>query len=263
MRKQWKTKMRSKRISYALTVAGLLFNALTASAADSPKEILISAAASLKDVMGAITLQFEKANPTEKLTFNFGSSGQLKMQIESGASVDVFVSASSADMDVLANKGLVEVATRSNAAKNSLVLIRNKDKSPQIAKTEDLLEARVNRIAIGNPTTVPAGRYAKETLEKRGVYEKLTKKLVMAENVRQVLDYVARGEVDAGYVYKTDSMIEPMVMIVETVPADQHKPIVYPAAVLKGGKNQAGAKKFVEYLRTKEALAVFKTHGFE
>jgi molybdate transport system substrate-binding protein len=226
-------------------------------------EILISAAASLKDVVGAIAPAFEKTNPGIKLAFNYGASGQLRIQIENGAPVDVFISAAAADMDALENKGLIDKASRHDIAKNSLVLIHNRTAGPHFQKVEDLLNKAVVRVAIGNPVTVPAGRYAKEALESGSLYDRIKDKLVLGENVRQVLDYVARGEADAGFVYKTDAMTEPKVEIVETIPASRHKPILYPAAVLRTGSNAAAARKFVEYLRSEQARTIFRGYGFE
>jgi molybdate transport system substrate-binding protein len=226
-------------------------------------EILISAAASLKDVMGALARDFEKSNPGVKLTFNYGASGQLKMQIENGAPADLFLSAAVADMDALDDKGLLDRATRINIAGNALVLIRNRSRGPRIQNVEELFMRSVDRIAIGNPATVPAGRYAKEALESWGFYDRLKNKLIFSENARQVLDYVARGEVDAGFVYKTDALTESSVEVVETIATNRHKPIFYPAAVLTAGKHPALAKQFIEYLRTEEARRIFRKHGFE
>ncbi len=141
-------------------------------------------------------------------------------------------------MDALEKNGLIAAETRKTVAQNTLVLIRSRQGKG--TKKEP------SRIAIGNPATVPAGRYAKEALEKRGLYAKLQGKLVLAENVRQVLDYVARGEADEGFVYKTDAMTEPKVEIVEVIPGDQHQPILYPAAVVKAAKNASAARKLIE-----------------
>jgi molybdate transport system substrate-binding protein len=213
-------------------------------------EILISAASSLKDAMGVIKPLFEKKNPGIKTSFNYGGSGQLRIQIESGAPVDVFISAAVADMDALGLKGLIDRSTRCEVAKNSLVLIRNQTAGPPFQKMEDLLG-------------VPAGRYAKEALESGNLYGRMKEKLVFGENVGQVLDYVARDEVDAGFVYGTDAMAEPKVQIMATIPASRHTPILYPAAVLKTGNDTAGARKFVDYLRSDEAQAIFRRYGFE
>jgi molybdate transport system substrate-binding protein len=226
-------------------------------------EILISAASSLKDAMGVIKPLFEKKNPGIKTSFNYGGSGQLRIQIESGAPVDVFISAAVADMDALGLKGLIDRSTRCEVAKNSLVLIRNQTAGPPFQKMEDLLGKAILRVAIGNPVTVPAGRYAKEALESGNLYGRMKEKLVFGENVGQVLDYVARDEVDAGFVYGTDAMAEPKVQIMATIPASRHTPILYPAAVLKTGNDTAGARKFVDYLRSDEAQAIFRRYGFE
>jgi molybdate transport system substrate-binding protein len=226
-------------------------------------EILVSAAASLRDVMSAITPVFEHINHEIKLTFNYGASGQLRIQIENGAPVDVFISAAVVDMDVLEQKGLIDKNTRQDVARNSLVLIRNRTAGPHFQKMGDLPSQDIVRVAIGNPITVPAGRYAKEVLEIGGLYDRLKSKLILGENVRQVLDYVARGEADAGFVYRTDALTESKVEVVEIVPANRHKPILYPAAALKTGNNAASAKKFVEYLRSEEARRIFRKYGFE
>jgi molybdate transport system substrate-binding protein len=226
-------------------------------------EILISAAVSLKDVMGSITPAFEKVNPGIKLTFNYGASGQLRIQIENGAPADVFISAAVADMDTLEQKGLIDKNSRHDVAGNSLVLIRNRTVGPHFQKLADLSNQDIIRVAIGNPVTVPAGRYAKEALESENLYERLKNKLVFGENVRQVLDYLSRGEADAGFVYRTDAMTESRVEIVEIIPVSRHKPILYPAAALKSGNNGANARQFVEYLRSEEARRIFRKYGFE
>ena len=259
---------RSRRFGFknllpVLIVAGMPIRGHAASTGAAAREVLVSAAASLKDVLGAITPAFEKANPGIKLTFNYGASGQLRMQIENGAPVDLFISAAMSDMDTLEQKALIVPGTRKVVAKNTLVLVRNRANHPEISKLEDLTKENITRIAMGNPATVPAGRYAKETLEKRGIHERLKDKLILAENVRQVLDYVARGEVDAGFVYKTDALIEPKSEVVETIPSDQHQPILYPAAILKTGKNVPDAKRFMKFLRSRAGSKTFQTYGFE
>ncbi len=226
-------------------------------------EVLVSAAASLKDVMGDIAPAFERTNPGTRLTFNFGASGQLRIQIENGAPADVFISAGAADMDALEQKGLIDDSTRRDVARNTLVLIRNRAAAPGFRSMEGLANESVARIAIGNPATVPAGLYAKEALESAGLYDRLKARLVLGENVRQVLDYLARGEADAGFVYRTDAMTESRVEVVEAIPASRHQAIRYPAAALKTGDHAASAKAFVEYLRSQEARRIFGKYGFE
>jgi molybdate transport system substrate-binding protein len=257
------TCLRTKTLIPFVAALASISTPLFAHGAEAQKGVLVSAAASLKDVMLAIATDFEKAHPITKLMFNFAASGQLKMQIENGAPVDAYVSAAAVDLDDLERKNLLVTGSRQVIANNSLVLIGSKIKHSDLLKSEDLLKKTVSRVAIGNPATVPAGCYAKETLESRGLYEKLRDKLVMAENVRQVLDYVARGEVDAGYVYKTDTLIERKVEIIEKIPPHQHKPITYSVAVLKTGRSQDEARTFVEFLRSQEAAKTFKKFGFE
>ncbi|HAH04970.1 MAG TPA: molybdate ABC transporter substrate-binding protein [Elusimicrobia bacterium] len=236
--------------------------ALFLAASASAEEVLVSAAASLKDVLEAAAPAFEKREPGVQLVFNLGASGQLRMQVENGAPVDAFLSAGVSDMDALERKGLLLPGTRADVAGNALVLIRSRARPPRVWRVDDLALKGVSRVAMVNPVTSPAGRYARQALEKRGLYDKLKGKLIFAENVRQVLDYVARDEADAGFVYKTDALIEPKAELVETVPPDAHEPILYPAAALKTGKNPDGAKKFVEYLRSKQGAALFRRHGF-
>lgn len=227
------------------------------------KELLVSAAISLKDVLTTLGAKFEEENPKTKVFFNFGASGQLKVQIESGATVDVFISAAAADMDALEQGGHIISSTRKNIASNALVLIKNREKGPFLQRIEDLISKKMTSISIGNPATVPAGRYAKEALVNLKFYDQLNSKLIFAENVRQVLDYVIRGEVDAGFVYKTDVFTEPKVEVVETVSSKLHKPIVYPASVVKSSQQIQLASNFVEFLQEKEKKKVFKQYGFE
>ena len=138
------------------------------------------------------------ARPGVTLRYNFGASGDLQKQIEAGAPIDVFLSAAQRQMDELEKQNLIVAATRRAFARNVLVVIKPADSRIDIAKPADLLDARVGRIVIGSPKTVPAGQYAEESLRALGLWDRLQPKLVFAENVRQALDYVARGEVDAG-----------------------------------------------------------------
>lgn len=246
---------------YLLLLLGLAQQP-AAAAEPEKQDVLVSAAASLKDVMLYSAPLFEKVNPGFRLVFNFGASGQLKSQIESGAPVDVFISAAASDMDAVERAGLAVEGTRGVLANNSLVLVKNSLGKIKIIRTSDLASPEVTRIAIGNPATVPAGRYARQVLEKRGLYDKLSAKLILAENVRQVLDYVARGEVDAGFVFLTDAKVEPKALIAENIPGAEHAPIVYPAAALSNGKNISGAKKFLKFLSSKKGKAAFRRFGF-
>jgi molybdate transport system substrate-binding protein len=176
--------------------------------------------------------------------------------------VDVFAAAAEKEMDDLVKAGRMEARTRADFASNRLVLIA--PKASRLAGWDGLRGSGVRRIALGQPDSVPAGRYAKETLTRRGLWEPLQKKLVFAGNVRQTLSYVAMGNADAGLVFATDARIEAnrVRVVAVTVPGKDHSPILYPAAVVAGAKNADAARRFVAYLRTPAAQAILKRYGF-
>lgn len=236
---------------------------LSPAAVAAEREILVSAAISLKEVLSQAGAAFERAHPEVHVAFNFAASGQLKAQIENGAPVDVFVSASGDEMTALGQKGLLLEGTRADVARNALVLVRGHSRAGGPATLADLGGEGVRRLAIGNPASVPAGRYARDVLEHAGLTAAVAGKLILAENVRQVLDYVARGEVDAGFVYRTDARTEARVRVVVEVAPGLHAPILYPAAVLAASRNAEAARAFVGFLRTPEARALFEARGFE
>jgi molybdate transport system substrate-binding protein len=164
-------------------------------------------------------------------------------------------------MDDMNAKGMVLPGTRADFAKNSVVLVA--PRSGKIKSFEDLATERIKRIATGNPKTVPAGRYAAEVFDYYKLMSVIKDKLIYAENVRQVLDYVARGEVDAGVVYSTDAAVRSAeVSVAAEAPESSHKPVVYPIAVMKGTRNEAAAKAFVDAVLSKEGIAILKKYGF-
>ncbi|MFZ1026004.1 MAG: molybdate ABC transporter substrate-binding protein [Limnoraphis robusta] len=224
-------------------------------------ELIISAAASLTDAMNAIQPLYQQENPEVKLTYNFGPSGSLQQQIEQGAPVDVFISAAPKQMNDLEEKGLLLSGTRKDLLKNAIVLIVPKA-NPKVKTFQDLMNGKVGKIGIGEPESVPAGRYAKEVLTSMNMYDKLQPKLVFAKDVRQVLTYVETGNVDAGMVYTTDAKISDKISIVATAPAGSHSPIIYPIAVIKDSKNPEAAKGFVSFLSSNTAKSVFERYGF-
>ena len=219
---------RDKAWLLALLVIFLTANA----AAGAEKTLIVSAAISLKDVLTKLAPDFEKKNAPLKILFNFAGSGPLRAQVEGGAPVDVFISAAASDVDKLSQQKMIVESSRINLVINHLVLIVNKKQPPALSDLRDLNSNRIQRIAIGNPATVPAGQYAKDALTYYKLYDQLIGKLILGENVRQVLDYVARGEVDCGFVYATDALIEKTVTVVREIPDNTHKPIIYPAAVI-------------------------------
>jgi molybdate transport system substrate-binding protein len=198
------------------------------------------------------------------LRYNFGASGELQKQIEAGAPVDLFVSAATRQMDELEKRGLVVAATRRAFARNLLTVVKPADSRVDIARPGDLLDARVGRVVIGNPKTVPAGQYAEESLRALGLWERLQPRLVYAENVRQALEYVARGEVEAGFVYTTDLAARAAgVTEAFRLPEDTYQPVIYPTAVVTGSRQPALASAFIELLVSREGRAVLGRLGFQ
>lgn len=223
--------------------------------------LLVSAAASLKDVMEEIKPEFQKRNPTIRITYNFGASGALLQQIQQGAPVDVFISAATRQLDTLDKSGGLVAGTRRNLARNRLVLIAPKG-STAVSGFASLKNSQVKRIAIGETRSVPAGQYAEQVLNKLGIYSDIRSKLVLANNVRQVLASVESGNADAGLVYATDARISNKVKVVATADERFHSPIVYPMAVLKSSRNVDGARSFVQFLAGSEAKARLRKYGF-
>ena len=222
-------------------------------------ELIISAAASLTDTMNEMKGLYEKQNKNVKLTFNFGSSGALQQQIEQGAPADVFISAATKQMKALQDKKLIVDESCKNLLKNRLVLVGPKD-AAKVKGFSTLKEASL--IALGEPDSVPAGKYAKETLTKMGLWDAVKDKVVYAKDVRQVLAYVESGNVEAGMVYLTDAKISDKVQILSIAEENTHTPIVYPAAVVKASKNPEAAQSFVDFLSSDAAQDVFAKYGF-
>jgi molybdate transport system substrate-binding protein len=255
--------------SRRLFVAGLLVCLMAVavgifplrSAAQANGEITISAAISLKDSLDEIGGLYEKAHPGAKISFNYGGSGTLQRQIEQGAPVDIFFSAAEKQMDDLQAKGLVDAGTRRDIVRNQLVLIAPAADTA-IHSFQDLTNPAVKILALGEPATVPAGMYARQTLEHLGLLASVEKKTVLAKDVRAVLTYVETGNADAGIVYQTDAQSSEKVRIVSVAPADSHDPIVYPAAILKGAKNNSGATSFLAFLSNGDVRRIFLKHGF-
>jgi molybdate transport system substrate-binding protein len=231
--------------------------------AQSTHEITISAAISLKNAFEEIGKTFMEKHPGTKLLFNFGASGDLGRQIEAGAPVDVFVSAAKKDVDDLDQKDMIIKSTRKDFAGNRVVLIIPAKSAIPLTSFNDLRRGEIQKIAVGNPKTVPAGRYAEEVLRYFNLWDGIKDRLIFAENVRQVLDYVARGEVDAGMVYSTDALVRARdVKIVSEAPIESHQPIIYPIAVVKGSKKEALAKEFIDVVTSREGEKILERYGF-
>ncbi|WNC17091.1 molybdate ABC transporter substrate-binding protein [Brevibacillus brevis] len=226
-------------------------------------EIMVSAAASLTDALGELKPAFEADNPGITVTFTFGSSGKLAQQIGQGAPSDVFLSASAKDMDGLAEKQLIAPDTRQDFAKNELVLIANASSSIQLDSFEKLADPSLAHIAVGEPTAVPAGRYAKEVMDALKLGDALKDRLVYGSDVRQVLTYVESGNADVGIVYASDAAIAKDVKILATSKPEWHKPIVYPGAVVAASTHADAAKAFLSYLTTDKGKATLEKYGFK
>jgi molybdate transport system substrate-binding protein len=226
-------------------------------------EITVSAAVSLRDAFREISKQYEERTGA-RVNFNFGASGALQKQIESGAPVDVFASAGIPQMDALGTQGLIAPETRRDFARNTLVLIVPTDNTSGITTFADLGDAKVTKLAIGNPKTVPVGQYAEQSLTRLGLWHRLGPKLILAEDVRQALDYVARGEVDAGMVYASDVRATgARVRAVATAPPDSHDPILYPIAVVRASVRQDAARAFIDAVTNDEGQRTLGKYGFE
>jgi len=228
------------------------------------QELTLSVAISMKEAIETIGRTFTARQPGVTLRYNFGASGDLQKQIEAGAPIDVFVSAATRQMDELEQKKLILSDTRRAFARNVLVVVTPADSGRDLTAVADLLGARVGRVAIGNPKTVPAGQYAQQSLQAVGMWDRLSPKLVFAENVRQVLEYVARGEVDAGFVYGTDvPTAGPRVREAFRPGEDTYPPVVYPIAVVAASSQGSLARAFVDLVTGADGRAVLERLGFQ
>lgn len=223
--------------------------------------LTISAAASLTDALTEIRKTYEGEHDGVKLSFNFGASGTLQQQIEQGAPADLFLSAAAKNMNALVDKKLIKDDAHTNLLTNSLVVVTPKD-GLAVASLADLSGDAFKQIAIGIPESVPAGSYAKEALTSAGLWDSLASKTVQGKDVRQVLQYVETGNVDAGFVYKTDALTSKSVAVALEVDPATYEPIEYPIGIVKATKHGKEAKVFYEYLQSKNATDVFAKYGF-
>jgi molybdate transport system substrate-binding protein len=246
-----------KQILQVITAACLLVTAMASQAAD----VTVFAAASLTDSLREIGADYARETG-QQVVFNFEASSILARQIIEGAPADIFFSADETQIDRLADKGLIDPATRQDRLGNTLVVVVPADSSLQIQSAADLAGEGVKQIALGDPKAVPAGVYAKAWLTKLKLWDAVKPKVVPAENVRAALAAVASGNVDAGVVYKTDAAISKSVKVAYEVPHADGPDIRYPMAMVKASAEPAAAKKFLDYLDSDEAAAIFKRYGF-
>jgi molybdate transport system substrate-binding protein len=239
-------------------IAGLMIALPLAAAA---QQLTVSAAASLTDAFKEIGRKFEATKSGVTVRYNFAASGVLIQQIAQGAPVDVFASADQETMTRGVDQKLIDADTRRDFAANVVVLVTPAQGGPDLKVLTDLGRPEVKRIAIGKTETVPVGRYTKQSLEAANLWAPLQPKFVQADSVRQVLDYVARGEVEAGFVYRTDAAIMADKVKV-ALTAGGHAPVTYPVAVVGESRQKALAKEFAEYLRSPAAQDVLARFGF-
>jgi molybdate transport system substrate-binding protein len=244
-------------MKYAIKLTAALLCLFLPAAPVRAGEINLSVAASLKEVINELSDSFARQHPGVKFVKNYGGSGQLAKQIESGAPSDVFISANTEWMDYLKSRKLVDAASIGIFCYNSLVFAGAPGKASSM---QDL--TRLDRIAIGSPRSVPAGEYAMEAFRKAGLDTHLARKLVMAKDVRECLMYAERGEVDGGFVYRTDALQAKQARILFTVPQELYPRVKYPLALTAAGKRNKDASAFFAYLRGNEAKSVLTKFGF-
>ncbi len=249
--------MNSKRKLFAY----LFFSLLIAKPSLAAEEIIVSAAASLTNGMTEISHAFEEQNPGIKITCNFASSGSLVQQMDKGAPVDVFASASLEHMDRAEEKGLISSQTKKIFATNQLVLIVPAQSVVPINDVSGLKAGNFKKIAVGHPESVPAGRYAKIFLEENKMWNVLYDRLVYSNSARQVLDYVRRGETDAGFVYNTDVAIAGGKVKAKLV-AGKLLNILYPIAVTRMTMHRLSAVRFCEFVNGPAGRKILSEYGF-
>lgn len=248
--------MNTKKFIAAAALAGMGWHA-QASAGD----LLVGAASSLTNALTEIATVFQQEHPDTKVLMSFASSDAVAAQVVQGAPMDVFASADQKAMDKAVEAGSIVAGTQRNFARNEVVLIVPADSKLGIDSVAGLKAGGVKRIAFGNPATVPVGRYTKAALEHSGEWDAVRKHEVLGQNVRQVLDYVARGEVDAGFVFATDAAIMPgKVKVAAKLPSPA--PVVYPIALIKRDGRNPRAQELVDFIASSKGQAILAKYGF-
>jgi molybdate transport system substrate-binding protein len=245
------------RFTAGLCLTAIAFAAGAACAAD----ITVSAAASLTNAFKEAGQAYEKDHPGDKVLLNFAATDALVQQIAKGAPVDVFASADQEAMDKAEAQKLLLAGSRKNFVSNSVVLIAPAGSTLNLKGMADLQQPAVTRVTLGNPASVPIGRYSKQALEQAKLWAAIEPKAIYAASVRQSLDYVARGEVDAGFVYATDvGAQKDKVKVIVSVPTET--PVLYPIAVIAAGPQVAAGRKFVDFLLTPAGQSILAKYGF-
>lgn len=245
-----------------LILRGLCALAMAVSGPLLAADITVSAASSLTNAFTEVVREYRQRYPDTQVWLNFGGSGALLQQLDKGAPVDVFASADQETMDSAGQRQLVVAAERRDFARNALVLITPTAAPIELNRLEDLLGTEIQRIAVGNPASVPVGRYTRRALESAELWSALSGKVIQTENVRQALSYVASGEVDAGFVYATDAAVmRDRVQIVMRVPLDVD--IRYPIATTATAAQPEEARRFIGFVLSPQGQAILTRHGFD
>ncbi|NYT65179.1 molybdate ABC transporter substrate-binding protein [Alcaligenaceae bacterium] len=224
-------------------------------------EVVVSAAASLTNAFKELASNYEKDHADTKIVSSFAASDVLLQQIIHGAPADIFASADQKAMDKAVGAGVIDSESRTDFVRNEIVLIVPADDKHGVTSLADLNNSAITRVAFGNPATVPVGRYTQASLEKTGDWDVVKNKEVTGQNVRQVLDYVARGEVDAGFVFATDAAImNDKVKVVQRLVSST--PVLYPIALVKRDGRSPQAADFLNYVLSAQGQAVLSKYGF-
>ncbi|MBM7694132.1 molybdate transport system substrate-binding protein [Peribacillus deserti] len=258
-----------KKFAMLLLLVSVVFAGSSCSSNVSNKQasekgagLTVSAASSLQKVLAELEQKYKASDKNTKIRFNFGGSGSLKSQISNGAPVDLFLSASSDEIEHLIDEGQIRRKDTEAFIGNSLVLIMPQGRSVYPDSFKSLIKPEIKKISIGVPETVPAGTYAKETLQSAGIWNEVEGKMVFAKDVRQVLTYVETGNVDAGIVYRTDALSSENISLVTEAENGMHSEIVYQFGIINRSKNKEAARDFLSFLTSKEAARVFEKNGY-
>ena len=229
---------------------------------DEKTEILVAAAASLEYAYeDELIPMFEEQNPDITVSGTYDSSGKLQTQIEEGMEADVFMSAATKQMDALTEEGMIEEDSVTDLLENKIVLITSADSQLELSSFEDITKA--DTIAIGDPASVPVGQYLEEALTNLGLWDQVLAKASLGTNVTEVLNWVAEGSAQAGIVYATDAATTDKVKVVAEAPEDSlAEPAIYPVGIVSASENKEAAEKFVEFLKSDEAIQIFEDYGF-
>lgn len=255
--------MQRNTLLCSLLIVLLIFFGLSGCNSDKQKQrdIYMFAAMSLSDALTEIGLQYTKHKDI-RVHYNFAASATLQRQIEKGVSADVFISASSIQVDALKSLGLLDDGSRTDVLTNRIVVVSHKNTKVTLENVTGLLDTSIKRIAIGHPEIVPAGNYAKEALEHFGMWEKIKPKLIFGTDVRATLAYLTSGNADIAIVYETDTKVTNKVKVLYKFPNETHSRIVYPAVILKNSNNKVWAETYLTFLKDPIATEIFEKHGF-